>query len=89
MTLRLARAVPPSASDTRKRIRMGSRRHRPNGRVALALVLAVLAALCLLSTAAQAAAPPQVGPVWSSEVTAASATLHGEIDTEGEATTYL
>jgi hypothetical protein len=51
------------------------------------LGLAVLAAACLLPAGAQAAAP-RLGPIWVAEVTAASATLHGEIDPEGEATDY-
>ncbi|MGA8745169.1 MAG: hypothetical protein WB507_04825, partial [Solirubrobacterales bacterium] len=55
-------------------------------RCAVAL-FAFTAALCFAPAAAQAAAP-QLGAAWVTDVTAASATLHAEVNPEGLSTTY-
>jgi hypothetical protein len=51
------------------------------------LALATAAALALTPSLA-AAAPPQIGSIWVTEVSAGSATFHGEIDPEGIVSTY-
>ncbi len=56
-----------------------------------ARVLAVLllaATLVLAAATAQAAGPPEIGPAWSTEVSATSARLHAEINPNGATTTY-
>ena len=52
------------------------------------LALLLLAVLCAGPSTAAAAEAPQLGPVWVVEVSAASATLHGEINPEGEPASY-
>src|ERR1700679_3398273 len=64
----------------------GGRGHRPRRRAG-ALLLA-LAVLCLIPTMAQAAGEPQIGAIWMTEVSAGSASFHGEVDPQGESTTY-
>lgn len=60
-------------------------RHRPRGGgVAL---LAALVAIALAAPGAQAA-PPQVGALWASEVSASTARLNAEINANGSPTTY-
>lgn len=56
----------------------------------LAALLAALAALTLGAAPARAATEesPQLGAAWVSAVTAASASFHGEVNPEGESTTY-
>ncbi len=49
---------------------------------------AALAVGLFLSATAQAAGPPQIAAVWSSEVVASSARLRAEINPEGSHTTY-
>jgi hypothetical protein len=54
-----------------------------------ALALAVAALVVVAApTAAQAAGPPAVDATWVTGVTATSASLHAEVNPEGEATTY-
>jgi hypothetical protein len=69
---------------------LGLIRARPGPRRTLLAVIAALGfALALLGAATgQAAAAPQLGAAWVNEVSSASATFRGEINPEGEATTY-
>jgi hypothetical protein len=55
---------------------------------ALALVATLAAVAAMTPVAAQAAGPPQIAAAWTSEVSAASASFHGEIDPEGLTTHY-
>jgi hypothetical protein len=57
---------------------------RPAPLAALAVGLALAAA----PSAAAAAGAPQVDAAWTTEVSAASASFHGEVNPEGESTTY-
>jgi hypothetical protein len=57
-------------------------------RTARLTLLTLAGALCFVPTAAQAAGPPQLGAAWTTEVSAGSATFHGEVNPEGESTTY-
>ncbi len=52
------------------------------------LGLVAMAMCCWMVPSTAAAAPPTVAGQWASEVTAASVTLHAEINPENEATTY-
>jgi hypothetical protein len=54
----------------------------------LGLLLLALAALCIVPAAAQAAGEPQIAATWSTEVSAGSASFNGEVNPEGESTTY-
>ncbi len=68
-----------------------SQRCRPGGgsryRLGLVALLALAATLAAASTAS-AAGPPQLGATWVTEVSAGSASFHGEVNPEGSATTY-
>jgi hypothetical protein len=50
--------------------------------------MAVLAATLAAVPAIAAATPPAVGAIWTTEVSSASATFHGEVDPGGESATY-
>jgi hypothetical protein len=54
----------------------------------LALLLVLAAAFAALPAGAQAAGPPQIVAAWVTDVSATSATLHAEVNPEGEATGY-
>jgi hypothetical protein len=60
---------------------------RRRGVIAAAAAVVAAASLALAANGAAAAAPG-VGGIWTTEVSAGSATFHGEIDPQGESTTY-
>jgi hypothetical protein len=60
---------------------------RPIGAMGVLLTAVLILAGAGLLPAVAHAAPPQVGAVWTTEVAAASATFHGEVDPEGTTTT--
>ncbi len=61
---------------------------RPRLNRALALAAFALGLPFAAPQIALAAAPPQLGAAWTTEVSAASVTFHGEVNPEGESTTY-
>jgi hypothetical protein len=48
----------------------------------------MLTALLIWAAQAQAAGPPSLGAVWATDVSASSATLHGEVNPNAASTTY-
>lgn len=53
-----------------------------------AVALLAFAFMAALPAAAQAAEPPTLGATWVTEVSSGSATFHGEVDPQGEPTSY-
>jgi hypothetical protein len=82
--------APPSTSHTATRVRTSARQRFLRGPLATALLTAAIAltAAAWLPSSAEAAGPPQVGPAWTTDVTASSATLHAEVNPNGFTTTY-